>query len=170
MFPKEVVDAGGGWGFVDKLEEPPLWRKEALVRYPRRIRLMMGGITRKSWSIRIDEKADGSRSGRFVEGDRDGVINEAVFRVRDRDFAQLEKLIAQANLWQIYPQFVFLQPEAGWICGHAVTLIFEKADAAGYRFAEVDRDCGGGLAQAAVAAQMITMADRPSLLNYVPAP
>lgn len=98
MFPKEVIDAGEQSNFGDRLEEPPLWREEALTRYARRIQLMMGGHTKKSWSIRIDEKPDGSRSGRFVEGDYQGVISEAGFRVHGRDFAELQNLITKAKL------------------------------------------------------------------------
>jgi len=162
LFPQTVLAAGGGPSFPTKLDEPPLWNSQG--QTTQRIRLFIGGSTKASWSVRLDQSQDGRWMGYFREHDGHRLRPLVRFSVSGVDVQELEALIAKSKLWEIYPQF--WQSTAtgpGAICLDGMTVIFETVSSAGYRYSEGNAQCTLAPAQLAVAAKLMRMAGHTDL-------
>jgi len=160
MLPPEVED----WGALPSgLAEPPLWPRQAMAGYRRRLRLVLSPMVRQRVSIRIDTDASGRTVAHFArlepsEVARGWEVTETYSRpVPTKALARLDALIGQSKLWEIYPQY--WQSPPGEICVDGVEMIMERASAQGYRFSEANTLCTAPSSMLAVAAQMIDIAD-----------
>lgn len=165
LFPKTVYDAGGGDArFIERLEPRPLWRGRVSAGR-QRVRMMVGGITINSWSVELDRRESGRVVGILRQHNGRYLSEETSFAVRATDFAALEGLIAEAGLWRIDPQF-YVETGSDEICLDGLTVVFERVDASGYRYAEGNAQCTLGRAQLRVVAKIFELANRPGLASF----
>lgn len=161
LFPPDVLAAGGGHGFTDRLDETPLWRSRGQTE---RIRLFVGGFTLRSWSVRLEQSRDGRWTGFLREHTGRRLNPERRFKVSAAEMAELRALIARSGLWEIYPQFWNEDPDD--FCLDGVTVIFERVDASGYRYAQGNSPCTLGRDQLAVAARIMHLAGEPKVAGF----
>lgn len=148
-------------GLFRAFREPPLWPPEALGRYRSRIRLTAVGIAHLRGSIRIDEHADGRVTGHVVvidrsRGRRAPSRTERGFRISRAAFERLRVQAAEAGLWSSHPQF--WEPDPQTICIDGIELLFERADAQGYRLGVTNAQCSAPRALLALAARIFDIA------------
>jgi hypothetical protein len=165
LFPEEVSKAGGEWTFP-QFHEAPFWTPEGRSVGTQRIRMFIQGIVIGSWMIRLEQESAGQWRGYFRHHDGEELLALQRFTVKDADVADLQALIAKAKLWRIYPQFFVLDDPKGF-CIDGETIVFEKVDAEGYRYAEGNAQCTLDPTQRAVAAKLMAMAHHPELQNLL---
>ncbi|MGN6819472.1 MAG: hypothetical protein ACTHJR_12450 [Sphingomonas sp.] len=142
-------------------DEPVLWRAGGLDGFKSRFRLSIAGIALQRVLIRIDQKANGEGVGRIAIVRRAGRGRDLVadvdrtFLVAARDMAALHEAIVVAKLWTTGPEEHWVVKDD--ICLDGEQLIFERADADGYRFSEANAQCTAPPAVLAVARQMIDL-------------
>lgn len=123
--------------------EPPLWRPEALRGYRSRARLSTSGILRRDVAVRLDEHRDGRITGHVVALTRNenGIVDREVrsVNVARADYEALERLAARAQLWAVNRQR-YISGDEG-ICLDGIEMMFERADAQGYRVASANSAC-----------------------------
>ena len=159
-FPQEVIDAGGG--YLKIFDEPPLWQPSARRGYSERLRFLIGGSTRATWVIRIDRRPDGHTIAYFAKHDGHQIVEDEEYRVSEKDYQELQQLIRDAKLWSIYPEFYQFTDDRA-ICIDGMLVIFERTNAAGYRYSEGNAQCTLGAGQLAVAAKFMEIAKHSGL-------
>ena len=147
--------------------ERPLWTARAGKGYRTRLRMSLAGISLTRVSIRIDERDNGAIAGRILVGrlprGRRGLeVAERRFPVTRAQFDALQQRIRQSRLWQTYPQYWYLSEEDN-ICVDGMELVMERVDAAGYRFAHANAQCGAPADMLAVASAMIDLSREPNV-------
>jgi len=163
LFPAAVISAGGEASFAERLREPPLWVTPPSANAPERIRLLIGGHTVASWSIRLDRTPEGRWTGYFREHTGRHLGGVKRFEVTGADVAELIRLIDDAGLWRVYPQFWVSDDGPNEICIDGITVVFERSSASGYGYSEGNAQCTMGQNQKAVAAKMMQMAGRADM-------
>lgn len=169
MLPPEVA-AQFPSGYLAGFGEPPLWRPEALRNFRSRIRLTINGILYTKVSIRIDERSNGWLEGHvaFVDPRDHSVPNgltERYFTVGRARFDALRQTFERARLWHIYPEFY--QMTGDNICVDGMELIFERADANGYRFSTANAQCTAPPAMIEAAAALIELSRERRVLHWL---
>jgi hypothetical protein len=164
LFPDEVRKAGDDWTFP-QFHEAPIWTPAGRSGSMQRIRMFIQGVRIGSWMIRLDQDSSGQWRGYFREHDGHELLALHRFTVKEADLAELLALIARAKLWSIYPQFYV--GDSKEICLDGETVVLEKVDRDGYRYAEGNAQCTLGPAQRAVAAKLLDMAHHPELERVV---
>lgn len=169
-FPPQI--AGSVWWKDLPDDEPMLWRTGAREGFKSRIRLTISGIVRQKTLIRIDETASGGGRGRVLiamparrggGGDLDAWVDHE-FSVSRANMAALRALIDQAKMWQFDPQEHWVGAEDD-ICLDGNQLVFERRDAAGYRFSEGNAQCTIPPRVRAVAARIIELSGERTALT-----
>jgi hypothetical protein len=159
MLPPEMAGQLSA-GYLQGFGEPPLWPERARQGYRTRVRLTIKGILLAAVSIRIDQYANGRLDGHVAYVDR-GDRTEWRFPVAGRRFVALQAAFQRAGLWTIHPQFFeFADPNN--ICIDGMEMIFERADANGYRFANANAQCTASPAMLEAAATMIDISGAPA--------
>lgn len=92
---------------------------------------------------------------------------EETLRVSREQLTKLEKNIEAAGLWTIFPQFFVEEPGRDDICIDGMTVILERVDTRGYRYAEGNAQCTLGALQTAVAETLVRMAKQPDLMTLL---
>jgi hypothetical protein len=169
MLPPEIASQFSP-GYLAGFGEPPLWRPEALRHYRSRVRLTINGILYTKISIRIDERANGWLEGHvaFVDPrDRESPdgLTERYFSVSRARFDTLQRAFQRANLWHLYPEFYPMTGDN--ICVDGMELIFERADANGYRFSTANAQCTAPGAMLQAAATMIDISGERRALAWL---
>jgi hypothetical protein len=165
MLPPEIARQFSAH-YLAGFGEPALWPPAARQGYRTRYRLTISGILYTSVSIRIDQYPGGRLEGHVVYVDpRDRSIpfgrTTWRFAVPRARFEALQGQFREAGLWTIYPQFYSLtDPNA--ICLDGMELIFERAEADGYRFSNANAQCTASPAMLQAAATMIDLSDAPA--------
>ena len=164
LFPDEVLKAGAALEFP-QFHEAPFWTVAGRAGSAQRIRMFIQGIRIGSWMIRLDQDSAGQWRGYFRGHDGQDLLPLHRFTVNDADIADLQVLFAKAKLWSTYPQFFVTGRDE--ICLDGETIVLEKVDRDGYRYAEGNAQCTLGPAQLAVAAKLLNMAHHPELRNLL---
>jgi len=145
FFPPEVQDEDWGDSIYQEFGESPLWHKEAPTGFTSRIRVFIfPAYAYSRIAIRIGTRTSGETSGYFAlkrpsHNERDPEITERhAFTVTASDLLSLNQLIAESNLWEIYPQHWVRE---GAVCIGGAQLIMERVTEAGYRYSEGDAIC-----------------------------
>ncbi|HYD39105.1 MAG TPA: hypothetical protein VEA60_15920 [Allosphingosinicella sp.] len=173
--PRAMLPPELGYGYervvFEGLDEPPLWRAREARGYRSRIRLSIAGIVRAKASIRIDRRRTGALSGRLVLVDLDSrarperrIVRR--FRVSAAQSEALDRLIGEAGLWTIHPQF-YVHEDPEMICLDGMELVFERVDARGYRFSTANAQCTAPGGMLRVAEKMMEIARAGDLKRWL---
>lgn len=140
------IDDGFNSMFLAMFREPPLWVDGAATGYKSRIRVSLMANFDLQVSLRIDEREDGSLAGTAVSvrrGTRGGgysVRSRKVthFAVSRQQMDELDAEFAKLDMWK-FERGSWADPDD--ICVDGLEMVFERADAAGYRHAHANAAC-----------------------------
>lgn len=166
FFPPEVK--GETWIDLGKYDEPPFLDEGAVRGFRTRYRFSVTGIMCTEYVIRIDERKNGTVKGTLAKGSRcprDGFsYTVESFRVREDQMQDLKDAIAEAKLWELFPEF-WGRPDD--ICVDGEQLNFERLDGTGYRISLANAQCGAPRNLLKVAEQFLLLAHQRDALRLL---
>ena len=158
FFPEEFDQSV--WIDIKRYNEPKFHSENAKSRYKARHRLSLSGVACREFVIRLDVFKRGGGRGKIKTRDRCKdrfSIDEKRFLVNSKEVEQLQTLIADAGLYEFYPE--------GWeysngdtICIDGIQILLERRDHTGYGVSMANAQCTAPSEVIAIAQKFIDIA------------
>jgi len=158
FFPEEFDQSV--WINIKRYNEPKLHSEKAKGRYKERHRFSISGVACREFVIRLDVVESGSGRGKIKTRDRCKnrfSIDEKRFVVSSKEVEQLQTLIADADLYEFYPE-VWEYSDEDEICIDGMQILLERRDHTGYGVSMANAQCTAPSEVKAIAQKFIDMA------------
>lgn len=158
FFPEEFDQSV--WIDIKRYSEPKLHSENARGRYMARHRFSISGVACREFVIRLDVVKSGSGRGKIKTRDRCKdrfSIDEKRFLVNSIQVELLQALIADAGLYEFYPE-VWEYSNEDEICIDGMQILLERRDHTGYGVSMANAQCTAPVKVRAIAQKFIDIA------------
>ena len=159
FFPEEFDK--NVWINMKRYNEPKLHSEKERDRYEARHRFSISGVACREFVIRLDVLKGGGGRGKIKTRDRckDRLsIDEKRFVVNSKEVEQLQTLIADAGLYEFYPEVWEYSNNEDTICIDGMQILLERRDDTGYGVSMANAQCTAPSEVIAIAQKFIDMA------------